>query len=243
MLLSNPESGNIKEARRGDAISSDHLLAETYYCDYSHPAISELPRKLAMDSNTEDIDIIEKIFLFVRDRIAFGGDHWQVKASETLLKGYGACYNKNILMIALLRAVNIHSKLMANPMHKSFTKPSVGGIYVLFSDPFYHCYTQVLIGGQWIALDPTLDRTTYATFFEPAGVDWGIDWDGTADMRLYSESIAGPPREYLDIDGALNDHLDSYFLFRHEPKFLCGAWLSIGNKQMWKKTRRFPQSS
>ena len=242
MLLSNPEPGNTEGTCPGDATPIDHLLDETFYCDYSHPAIMELSAKIAQGS-TKQIDIIENIFLFVRDRIIFGGDHWQVKASETLLKGYGACYNKNILMIALLRAANIHSKLMANPVHKSFTKPSVGGIHVLFSDPFYHCFSHVWIESRWIALDPTLDRKTYATFFEPAGVAWRIDWDRTGDMLLYSESIAGPPREYPDIDEALNNNLDSYFLFRHEPKILRGAWLSMGNRQMWKKTQRFPKSA
>jgi transglutaminase-like putative cysteine protease len=159
MLLSNPEPGNTEVTCPSDAPPTDHLLDETVYCDHSHPAITELAAKIALDSSKQ-IDIIENIFLFVRDRIVFGGDHWQVKASETLLKGYGACYNKNILMIALLRAANMHSKLMANPVHKSFTQPSVGGIHVLFSDPFYHCFTHVLIDGRWVALDPTLDRTT-----------------------------------------------------------------------------------
>ena len=242
MLLSNPEPGNAEGTCLSDATPIDHLMDETFYCDYSHPAITDLSVKIVQGS-ARQIDTIENIFLFVRDRIVFGGDHWQVKASETLLKGYGACYNKNILMIALLRAANIHSKLMANPVHKSFTKPSVGGIHVLFSDPFYHCFSHVWIESRWIALDPTLDRTTYATFFEPAGVAWRIDWDRTGDMLLYSESIAGAPRQYHDIDRALNNNLDSYFLFRHEPKFLRGAWLSIGNKQMWKKTQRFPLSS
>ena len=76
-------------------------LAETIYCDHSHSAILELSRKFVQDSS-DTIDLVEKIFLFVRDSIIFGGDQWQVKASETLAKGYGACFNKNLLMISLL---------------------------------------------------------------------------------------------------------------------------------------------
>lgn len=223
-----------------DDAQTDNLLNETVYCDYSHPAISKLKIEFAGDSK-EPADLIEKIFLFVRDTIVFGGDHWQVKASETLLKGYGACYNKNVLMIALLRAANVQSKLMANPVHKTFTKPSVGFVHAFFSDPFYHCFTNVLIDGNWISLDPTLDRTTYETFFKPESVAWQIDWDRTNNMQLYSESIAGPSREYLNIDKALNANLDSHFLFKKEPRFIRGLWLRMGNKKMWKNTQRFPR--
>jgi len=236
MLLENTENINKTEILQRNEILNDNL-AETTYCDYSHPAIAELSNKFLRDS-TDIHDLIEKVFLFVRDTIIFGGDHWQVKASETLLKGYGACYNKNLLMISLLRAAKVRSKLMGNPLRNSFTKPSVGPLYVFFSDPFYHCFSNVLIDGNWVSIDPTLDRMTYETFFKPAGVTWQIDWDRTNDMLLYSESVAGKPREYNNIDEALNKNLDSYFLFKHEPKFICSIWLNMGNKTMWKNTQK-----
>ena len=241
MLLTKTKPINITETGKGKEIIGDNLV-ETTYCDYSHPAVSVLSEKFVQDSKDE-VDLIEKIFLFVRDRIIFGGDHWQVKASVTLSKGYGACFNKNLLMIALLRAAKIPSKLMANPLSNSFTKPSVGGVYVFFSDPFYHCFTHVLMNGCWISIDPTLDRTTYETFFKPAGVKWRIDWDRKSDMLLYSESVAGPAREYPNIDEALNKNLDSYFMFKHEPKFLRSMWLCMGNRKMWKNTQRFHKNS
>lgn len=219
-----------------EAISDN--LAETRYCDYSHPDIQALSRDISQNARDTHA-LIEKVFLFVRDTIAFGGDHWQVKASETLSKGYGACFNKNLLMISILRALKIPCKLMANPMKNSFTKPSVGSAYLFFSNPFYHCFTHVLIDGNWKSIDPTLDRINYEVFFKPAGVTWTIDWDGQTDMLLYSESVAGASREMNPIDDALNKNLDSHFLFRHEPKFIRAIWLSIGNKKMWRKTRRF----
>jgi hypothetical protein len=213
-------------------------LAETIYCDHSHPAIQELSDQFTQ-SSTGPAFLVSKVFLFVRDSIAFGGDHWQVKASETLAKGYGACFNKNLLMIAILRAAKVPSKLMANPLRKTFAELSVGSACRFFSDPFYHCFTKVLIDGQWKSIDPTLDRRTYDAFFKPAGVSWKIDWDGANDMLLYSESVAGPPREFNDIDEALKNNLDSHYLFKHEPRFICNAWLRMGNKTMWRKARRF----
>lgn len=239
MDLTHTDSGGAVENRTGLETMADCLSA-TAYCDHSHPAIRALAEKFRREA-ADTTDLVAKIFIFVRDSIVFGGDQWQVKASETLAKGYGACYNKNLLMISILRAAMIPSKLMANPLKKTFTKPSVGIAHLFFSDPFYHCFTNVLIDGRWISIDPTLDRTTYETFFQPAEVTWQIDWDGRTDMLLYSESVAGPPREYNHIDAALNHNLDSHFLCRHEPKFIRSIWLRMGNKNMWRRTRRVPR--
>lgn len=237
MLSKNIEDIDTVQRRSSQASTTDQL-AKTVYCDHSHPAIRKLSDQFTQIS-TDTADQVEQVFLFVRDSIVFGGDHWQVKASETLAKGYGSCFNKNLLMIAILRAAKIESKLMANPLKNTFTKPSVGSLCRFFSDPFYHCFTSVLINGQWKSIDPTLDRKTYEAFFKPAGVNWQIDWDGTNDMLLYSESVAGPPQEFDQIDEALNNNLNSYFLFRHEPSFLRNIWLRIGNMNMWRKVRGF----
>lgn len=235
MLSTKIEDIDMVQRRPGTQSATD-TLAETVYCDHSHLAIQKLSDQFRQ-SSTDTADLVEKVFLFVRDSIVFGGDHWQVKASETLAKGYGACFNKNLLMIALLRAAKVPSKLMANPLKKTFAKLSAGSACRFFSEPFYHCFSNVLINGQWKALDPTLDRRTYETFFKPAGVTWQIDWDETTDMLLYAESVAGPPREYNQIDEALKKHLDSYYLFKHEPRFLCDLWVGMGNKTMWRKAR------
>jgi transglutaminase-like putative cysteine protease len=50
MPLSNPESGNINDCCQSDATPIDHLLEETFYCDYSHPAIAELSGKIALET-------------------------------------------------------------------------------------------------------------------------------------------------------------------------------------------------
>ncbi|MCP4162231.1 MAG: transglutaminase family protein [Deltaproteobacteria bacterium] len=214
---------------------NNNNLCETFYCDYSYPLIKELSGKFKSKSGVE---LIKEIFLYVRDSIIFGGDHWKIKASETLRKGYGACYNKNVLFIALLRAAGLEAKLMANPLKKTFTKPSAGASHIFFSNPFYHCYTNVLTDSGWVSIDPTLDSKTYETFFKTKGVNWGIDWDGKNDMLLYTEYLAGSPVEYQNMDEALSRNLNSYFLFRYEPKNLRSIWLKIGNMKMWKKTKR-----
>ncbi len=210
-------------------------LSKTYFCNYSHKEIRSIANDLVKASKVPN-DLTKDIFMFVRDKIIFGGDHWQVKASETLKKGYGACWNKNLLLIALLRYYKIPSRLKANPMKNDFMKPAMGAAYLTVSSPFYHCFTEVYLDGRWIAIDPTLDKNTYNTFFMPRDVDWGIDWNGASDMLLYTESVAGPVESYTDIDQALLFNLNSHFLFRHESRFVLKLWLKFGNKKMWRKT-------
>jgi transglutaminase-like putative cysteine protease len=197
-------------------------LMETYYCDYSHPLIQEKAADF-MQYKSDKSTLIKKIFHFVRDEIVFGGDYWKVKASETLQKSYGACYNKNLLFIALLRASGIQAKLLANPMRKDFMKPAIGVAYLTISNPFMHCFTEVYLDNKWIAVDPTLDQQTFITFFSPLGVAWGIDWVGGSNMILYPDSIVGTSKLYPDIDEALRTNLDSHFLFKHEPDYINPA--------------------
>lgn len=187
--------------------------------------------------------LFDDIELFVRESIVFGGDRWKVKASETLEKGYGACYNKNLLLIALLRYHGVPSKLCANPMQKDFNKAPMGFGYITVSTPFYHCFTKVLIEDKWIDIDPTFDRNTYNTFFAPLKVVWNIDWDSYNNMLLYKGSVVGPAEVYDDIDKSLAKNLNSHFLFRYEPESLVAFWLSIGNSMMWKKTKKYPSAS
>ena len=235
MTASNAYKIDLQQKALSKSKNQNDNLKETFYCNYSHPMI----QKKAVDFKrfqSDESTLIKNIFLFVRDGIVFGGDRWRVKASETLNKGYGACYNKNLLFIALLRSFGIQAKLMANPMRKDFMKPAMGIAYLTVSNPFMHCFTEICLNNRWISVDPTLDERTYQAFFAPLQKSWGIDWDGHSDMVLYENSIVGPSKYYLNIDEELQKNLNSHFLFRHEPDFILSTWLSIGNNMMWKPT-------
>jgi hypothetical protein len=60
MLLTNTENKDTNETRINNEISADNL-AETTYCDYSHPAVWELSEKFIQGS-ADKVDFIEKIF-------------------------------------------------------------------------------------------------------------------------------------------------------------------------------------
>lgn len=213
--------------KREDAMEQASIQ-ETTYCDFNEPAVSILARKLGSDE-TDSRKITEAVFKHVRDNIRFGGDHPRVKASETLAKGYGACYNKALLMIALLRGNKIPARLAFNPVKREFLRPAIGEACQALSEPFNHCFVQVRLDGRWIAVDPTLDARTYRKFFAPHNLTWGIDWNGTEDMCLYTESITGPSDFFEDIDAAIKRDVGNALPPPSETETFMGPL----NQQMW----------
>ena len=72
-----------------DSTNYNHLK-ETYFCDFNHKSIRSFANDL-IEASKDPIELTKHFFMFIRDKIIFGGDHWQVKASEPIEKGYGAC--------------------------------------------------------------------------------------------------------------------------------------------------------
>ena len=206
-------------------------LHQTFYCDHDHPDIQALAATL-QGTEADPVAVAQRTFSFVRDRFPFGFDLYQRKASESLKRGYGVCWNKSLLLVALLRCNQIPAEFGSIPLKHSFAKPAIGAWHHLANNPFNHCLVHAFLNKRWTILDAVLDRRTYEAFFLPVGVDWGIDWNGKDDVHLFTESVLGPPVIYRDIDTALNQKVGNV----EWPKFLAsiGNWQI--NKQMWKRT-------
>ena len=82
----------------------DEYLKPTELCDSDSEEIKKKAGDIIKDAKTPK-EAAMKIFLFVRDEIAYGMDIVDARASRTLKKGMGACLQKPTLQIALLRAV------------------------------------------------------------------------------------------------------------------------------------------
>jgi transglutaminase-like putative cysteine protease len=204
-------------------------LQKTTFCDFNHPAVVTLAKKLA-DGETDPKKITEATFKHVRDNIRFGCDLVQVKASETLAKGYGACWNKALLMVALLRSNQIPARLAFNPVKRDFMRPTLGEASETLHETENHCFALVWLNDKWIAVDATLDAPTYQNLFVPHNVPWGIDWNGTEDMRLYTENIVGPIDFFKDIDAAIQQDV-GYLM---PPPSKAEAIFGPLNQRMWK---------
>ena len=211
-------------------MQQDVNTQETVFCDVNHPAVSRLAKQLA-DGETNPRKITEAVFNHVRDNIRFGLDVVQVKASETLAKGYGVCWNKALLMVALLRSNRIPARLAYNPVKREFMMPAMGDAVQTLPEIMNHCFVQVLLDDKWISIDATLDKAIYQKLFVPHKVAWGIDWNGRDEVRLYTESIAGPVDFFENIDAAIQQNV-GYTMPLPQPSE-AEAFFGPANEQMW----------
>lgn len=205
-------------------------LRPTYYCDHHHSRIQTAAAELT-SGNEDPMAIAMRTFYYVRDGIRYGFDRYRRRASETLSRGYGVCWNKSLLLVTLLRCNRIPARLASIPVKRSFCKPTLGRWHRLANHPFHHCVVQALVNNRWTLLDPVLDKPTFNAFFLPAGVKWGIDFDGRQDVRLYTESILGPPVIHPDIDTTLEEKVGN----RELPGYLATIGYRHVNRQIWKK--------
>lgn len=212
----------------------DALIA-SFYCDCSHPHIKAVAADLKRGSE-DPVVVATRTFYFVRDKCLFGFDMFNRKASETLQRGYGACWNKSLLLIALLRCNQIPARLGSIALKRTFIKPVIGAWHWLANCPYNHCLVHAYLNDRWTILDVPLDKGTYDTFFRPAGAKWGIDWNGKDDVRLYTESVVGPAIVYSDIDNALKEKVGNLEL----PKFIASFGNRCVNRNLWKRVGRHP---
>lgn len=99
---------------------------------------------------------LDSIFHYVRDEIAFGfpltGDF--VKASETIVLGYGQCNTKATLLLALCKACEISARIHFSLITKDIQKGFFTGLaYWLMPNEISHSWIEVEVEGQWRRID------------------------------------------------------------------------------------------
>jgi hypothetical protein len=84
------------------------FLGETPLCDFSSEDVRDIAKQKEKEKET-DRERIRATYHFIRQNIKYGFDAWTRKASQTLVRGYGMCFNKTNLMVAILREMKIPS--------------------------------------------------------------------------------------------------------------------------------------
>jgi hypothetical protein len=110
-------------------------------------------------------------------------------------------------------------------------KPAIGDAVQTLPEIMNHCFVMVLLDGEWISIDATLDKATYQKFFIPHKVTWGIDWNGRDEVHLYTESIAGPAGFFEDIDAAIQKNVG--YTMPLPPPSEAKAFFGPANEQLW----------
>lgn len=128
---------------------NDYLI-ETQSIDYNDENIQKKVSHLK-ELSCDDIDYIERCFMFVRDEIPHS---WDInasvvskKASEVLANKTGVCWTKSCLLAALLRANEIPSGISYQLLTRADNDTSDG--YIIHA--FNTVYIEQL--DKWIRLD------------------------------------------------------------------------------------------
>ena len=87
----------------------DECLLPTRLCDFDrHAAIGEKASQLARGCSG-DRQRFDRVYQFVKE-LPYGLEDWDVKASETLRKGWGMCCGKTNLLVAMSRTLLIPAR-------------------------------------------------------------------------------------------------------------------------------------
>lgn len=195
-------------------------ISPTKVCDVESSDIKMKSFLLTKNSYSLKQKAID-IFNFVRDEIKYRFDYPYTKASETLKKGYGNCFNKTNLQIALLRNLNIYSGYKVYLIKKEVFFPIVPEeIYKMISQPTVHVSCVVFLDDRWIEADTTIDFELYSHVYKYMD-DWKyLEWDGESDISI-------PERYIVECEG-IYSNIDLYLL--NPPKFWNDQLLSFANK-------------
>jgi len=175
----------------------DRYLKRTALLDFDDPRIISLVESRRW-TRLPVQDRIGAVYNFVRDEIPFSyNTSDDLPASVVLTDGYGQCNTKTTLLMALLRATGIGCRLHGATIDKILQHGvMVAPMYWFAPRSIIHTWTEVAVGGHWVALEGVIVDTGflqgvraktgqssgpllgYGIGTEDLG-DPPVDWDGT----------------------------------------------------------------
>jgi len=208
----------------------DEYLEPTELCDSDNEEIKKKAGDIIKDAKTPK-EAVMKIFLFVRDEIAYGMDIVDARASRTLKKGMGACLQKPTLQIALLRAVGIPARY-----HRANVRPDwVQGIlhpqaYKRIPNPEpYYVWCECYVSGKWVSCEALLDKALYKAAIEKGLIATEqiptIDWDGENDLVIVKPWVTEDTFPSMD-------DVFKKVAWMYRPEFIARIGRFFGNRHI-----------
>jgi hypothetical protein len=110
-----------------------------------------------------DEEKLERLFLYVRDEIAFNWAYPQDIPPEGVLKnGFGVCMQKANLLSAMARQAGFQTRFRFIYVRKQALEDFLPAYaYKNWSDPFPHTVVEILHQGRWRSFDPSFDGKLY----------------------------------------------------------------------------------
>jgi len=110
-----------------------------------------------------DAEKLERLFLYVREEIAFNWAYPQDIPPEAVLRnGFGVCMQKAHLLSAMAREAGFQTRFRFTYVRKQALEDFLPAYaYKSWSDPFPHTVVEILHQGKWRSFDPSFDRQLY----------------------------------------------------------------------------------
>lgn len=151
----------------------DTYLEETPLLNYSHPSIQAIVDKWASD---DDFNKIKNAYEFVQNDVLFGYNATdEMAASEVLSDHYGQCNTKATLLMAMLRALNIPTRLHGALVDKDFQAGALPKLVSRLSpQTIVHTWVEVFYDDKWHALEGVIiDQDYFKSVQNKSGVTCG----------------------------------------------------------------------
>jgi transglutaminase-like putative cysteine protease len=139
-----PDAPRGRPAPRGDEDQ-----AATIEIDWEHPAIRDLAAS-TLGSTTGSWAAARRLSRAVYQRLDKVYGQSRDRASEILQQGKGDCTEHTRLFVALCRAAGIRAREVKGLVYASYGQGGPG--------LYWHAWAEVLVGNDWIAVDPTFGQ-------------------------------------------------------------------------------------
>ncbi len=204
----------------------EKYLKETTILDFNKSVI----QKLITERGWKDLDTISKvksIYNFVRDEIKFGYNlSDDVSASKVLNDGYGQCNTKSNLLMALLRVVEVPTRIHGFTIDKALQKGAITGIwYKLAPQNILHSWVEVNVNDKWYFLEGVILDREYLESLQAQNKDCTTTFCG---YGVYTDNFQNPEIEWnlnntfiqekgINQDFGLFDSPDDFYA-KHQQK-------------------------
>jgi len=145
-------------------VELDACLQATQLCDFDRESfISEKAASLVQGA-VDERERFDRLFWFVKE-LLYGLEDWDIRASETLSKGWGMCCGKTNLLVAMSRVLGIPSRykvtrIKAESRILEWSIQQEGSLATQMGElpsEQDHVECEVYINGIWYAYDPARD--------------------------------------------------------------------------------------
>jgi hypothetical protein len=169
------------------------FLAATRLCDSAHASVRAVAERVT-DGARDDAAKAVAIHDFVRDRIPFGWarEFDEQTASAVLATGRGFCITKATLLLALLRAAGVPSRVQFVALDRDV----LHGLVRPPSRYVDHCYAEAFVDGRWRAtdsyiVDPPLFAAAVARCrAENRPIGYGVHASGSCEWNARDASFS-----------------------------------------------------